>query len=411
VTTGHLDAPADLQVENPCRMTWLDIATSSMVGREPGRKLRRPPRATSPAAALEDVLEPVLAEGRCLVSFSGGAESSLVLAAATRAARRHGHRDPVPITTRYVRAASARDIEGQEQMIAHLELRDWERVVIDDELELTGPYARRALDEAGILFPSNAYLLLPQLDAAAGGSLVVAFGLTDFFMYWHWARVWDIARLRRSPGRTDLRYLAAAALPRGLRGPALARRLRRARMSWLRPDAASVAERRFLAEGLAVPIRFSAALGRQYTHRCLGGTRRALGALAETARAHTLMPLHNERYVGATAAQGRWSGIGSRRLALNALAGDLVLPGEIVRRPDAPLPHNVLFGERTREFVRSWSGKGLDLDVVDPDELHAHWSQDTIDWRSSLLLQLAFAHDAGVGIKSEEPRQSEYEVP
>lgn len=399
--TARLDEPADLEVENPCRMTWVDIATTSMIGREPRSERLRPEAGTSPSEALERVLEPVLAEGRCLVSFSGSGESSLVLAAATRVARRSGHRDPVPVTTRYVRArGGGRDVEAQEQLIAHLGLRDWERVFVDDELELAGPYARRALESAGILFPSNAYLLLPQLDAAAGGTLVVAFGVMDFFMYWHWARLWDVLRLRRHPGRSDLRLLGAAALPRPLRASALERRLRRPAMPWLLPDVAALAERRFLAEGTAVPLRCSAAIRRQHTHRCLGGTRRALAALAEAAQAHVLMPLHDEHYVAAVLAEGRWSGIGGRRLALEALAGDLV-PADLLRRSDAPIPPNALFGERTRAFVRSWSGHGLDADVVEPDVLHAHWSDDAIDWRSSMLLQLAFAHDAGVGNKSE----------
>ncbi len=50
-----------------------------------------------------------------------------------------------------------------------------------DELELLGPYARRALAEAGLLFPATAYAFLPLLDLARGGSLLAGGGLTDFF--------------------------------------------------------------------------------------------------------------------------------------------------------------------------------------------------------------------------------------
>ena len=51
-----------------------------------------PPEVVAPRQALDDVLRPALESGPCFVTFSGGRDSSAVLAAATDLARREGHR-------------------------------------------------------------------------------------------------------------------------------------------------------------------------------------------------------------------------------------------------------------------------------------------------------------------------------
>src|SRR5687768_13200402 len=63
-----------------------------------------PPDATTKATAVRDVLEellvPALSRTPCLVAFSGGRDSSAMLAMAVHVARRHGLEHPVPITFR-----------------------------------------------------------------------------------------------------------------------------------------------------------------------------------------------------------------------------------------------------------------------------------------------------------------------
>ena len=63
-------------------------------------------RGLTPLAALEEAILPALRRPPCLVSFSGGRDSSCVLAAATRAARREGLQPPVPVTLRVSNAPS-----------------------------------------------------------------------------------------------------------------------------------------------------------------------------------------------------------------------------------------------------------------------------------------------------------------
>ena len=77
--------------------------------------------------------------------FSGGRESSMWLAMATRYARRHGHGDPVPVTLRYPDLASPEELMLQELVVAQLGLADSARVDPDDDLDLIGPVAGAAL--------------------------------------------------------------------------------------------------------------------------------------------------------------------------------------------------------------------------------------------------------------------------
>ena len=117
----------------------LDVATGVALGAE-----RRPPELPAPAAptvlaALERAVLPALRRPPCLVSFSGGRDSSAVLAVAAYAAARHGLPAPIPATNRFPGAAEADESAWQERVIAHLGLSDWLRLDLGDELDVVGP--------------------------------------------------------------------------------------------------------------------------------------------------------------------------------------------------------------------------------------------------------------------------------
>jgi hypothetical protein len=386
---------ASLGVGNPAGLTPLDLATANMLGQESRQPLPRAGSDVSLEETLFDVIEPALSSGRCLVSFSGGRESAFVLGAATAAARSRGYDDPIPVTLRYPLASADRDRAHQERVIAFLGLREWERVTIHDEFELVGPYAVRALEQVGVLFPVTAYVLLPLLDLARGGWLLAGGGLTDFFAYWRWRRVADVLARRRPLRRRDLRQLSLAALPSPARERVLLARYRHQPAPWLRADAAHAVERLLAAEAAAVPMRFDAALSRQRQQRCYSGMRASLDAVAASAGARFLMPLRTDEYASAVAAKGRRLGFGDRLMTLRRLAGDL-LPDELLVRSDVVNEQRVLFGERARSFAASWSGGGLDPDVVDCDVLRECWARAEPPWAATMLFQMAFAHDEGV---------------
>src|SRR5262245_7497196 len=101
-------------------LTPLETATGLVNGivRQP----RLPDERGTPLAALEEAVLPALARPPCVVSFSGGRDSSAVLGVAVRAARRHGLDLPIPTTNRFPSAPGSNEDEWQESVIAHLGL-------------------------------------------------------------------------------------------------------------------------------------------------------------------------------------------------------------------------------------------------------------------------------------------------
>src|SRR5262249_43004262 len=103
------------------------------------------PTKLEPRAALAQSMVEPLSRPPCVVSFSGGRDSSLILALATDVARREGLPPPVPLTVRPRGDADAEEHEWQERVVRHLGLDDWERVAIGEELDCIGPEARKIL--------------------------------------------------------------------------------------------------------------------------------------------------------------------------------------------------------------------------------------------------------------------------
>jgi asparagine synthase (glutamine-hydrolysing) len=378
-------------VANPARLTPLDVATGRMLGEEAREPLPRLGRRTSLDGALFSVMEPALASGRCLVAFSGGRESSWILAVATAGAREHGYPDPVPVTFRFAGGATTHATVLQEQVVSHLGLEDWEHVEIGDEFEMLGSYARRALAEAGVLFPANLFVFLPLLARARGGWLLAGGGLTDFLLYWRWAGLADVFARRRRPRRRDARDLADAVLPWRAQGTLPASR-RAATMPWLREDAARAFDALAVRRATDVPLSFEAALREQRTHRCHLGTERSLNALATASGARLSMPLRDDRFMAAFASVGGRHGFGNRSSIMERVVGHL-LPENLGRSSDGNHPNRVFYGDASRAFVERWSGNGLDTGVVDPGRLRSLWASGTFPWQATVLFQLALVHD------------------
>jgi asparagine synthase (glutamine-hydrolysing) len=108
-------------------LTPLEISSGFVVPtRRPSHAL--PPVPGSVRAAFEAALLPALRRAPCLVSFSGGRDSSAVLAVAAHVARREGLPLPIPATIHFPHAGGTQETEWQEQVIGHLGLEDWHRV-------------------------------------------------------------------------------------------------------------------------------------------------------------------------------------------------------------------------------------------------------------------------------------------
>lgn len=373
------------------QLTPLDIATGGMLGVEPLERYDVPRHRTMHEAMVA-VVGPALATGRCLVSFSGGRDSSWVLASCTGVARELGLPEPVPVTLRFTGAPDAAEHVWQEQVVEHLGLRDWERIQIDDELQLVAPRTQDTLRRHGLLFPANASMMLPALERARGGVVIIGQGGAEFEFFWRWSRLADVMARRERPQLRDLQLLALAAVPPALRRAMARRRAGVVPLPWLRPQAAGEAMRLLAAEVGGGDVRFNAALRSLLTHRCFSGTLHTMRTVAEPTGARVLIPtLEPELFMTLARLGGAW-GWGDRSRMLQALAGHL-LPPEVVTRPDKGRFNQVFFGEHTRAFGERWSGGGLDEELVDTELLRDMWSGDRRDWRTGLLMQQAWLHD------------------
>ncbi|HEX2505576.1 MAG TPA: asparagine synthase-related protein [Gaiellaceae bacterium] len=375
------------------RLAPLEVASGLVLGHD---RERLPRPSGTPVEALEVSILPALRRTPCLVSFSGGRDSSAVLALAARVARREGLPLPIPATHRFPDAPATDESEWQEQVVRHLRLPDWLRLEHRDELDVLGPFARRALRRHGLLWPSNAHFHLPLLEAAAGGSLLTGIGGDELLGPTSWQRQLDLLRGRVRPARSDLLRLAYFVAPQPLRAWYVASRLP-VEYGWLLPDARHELARRWGRQTASEPRRRRAHVrwrGRFRYHR-VGGE--SLALLAADSGVQLVHPFLAPAFRAALAR----TPFEERTGAFRALVGD-VLPDEILARRTKSSFDEAFFARHSRAFVLSWDGTGVDNFPVDPDALAAEWRSGRPDARSLLLLQAAWlARD--LRDRSEQP--------
>jgi hypothetical protein len=350
----------------------------------------------TPLAALEDAILPALARPPCLVTFSGGRDSSLVLAAAVRAARSEGLDPPIPITLRFSDAPQAEETAWQEQVIAHLGLEDWEVREVTEEADMLGPISTRVMRRHGVLFPANAFLHAPLFEAAAGGSLLTGYGGDHLFLTWRSSRLADMLAGRRRPVPRDGLRLAYATCPRPLRRWRERRRIKPPPPSWLRPTSRRAYVSTVATEFAQAPVTWSRWIRWRADRRDLACGRWTLGLLADDAGASVAHPLIDPRFVATLARVGGRTGFGDRTAAMRALFAAALPPGSLERASKARFDQ-VFWREPSRRFAESWEGSGVDADLVDPTALRREWLEPAPDHRSAMLLQSAWLGGAGGG--------------
>ncbi len=218
-------------------LSSLELACGLVFGAD-GRPPRLPslPSGLTLLRALEDAIRPALRRPPCLVSFSGGRDSSAVLAVATALARKEGLPDPIPATNRFLDAPASDEAQWQEGVVAHLGLADWLRLEFTDELDAVGPYAQRALHRHGLLWPFNAHFHLPLIEATDGGSMLTGVGGDELFMAARPRRAYTVMTAQDAPRPRDVLTLGLAVAPRSLRR-AVYRRRTTVPFAWLAPRA------------------------------------------------------------------------------------------------------------------------------------------------------------------------------
>jgi Asparagine synthase len=361
----------------------LELALGIVLGTDPSpHRDAAGPRA--PLAALEAAVLPAVCRAPCLVSFSGGRDSSAVLAVAVKVARREGLPDPIPATIRAPGVPAAEESRWQQLVVAHL------RLPVRDELDLVGPIAQRVLRRHGLLWPFNAHFHVPMLEAARGGALLTGIGGDELFGSATSSRAAAVLAGRVRPVPRDLRRIALHL------APPFARRLWHARARepvhpWLTPAGARAARAALAAWQAAEPPRLAERMRQVRAARYLRVGTENLGVLARDSDAALAHPLLDRAVWASVRRSAPHGGYLGRAEAMEGVFGGL-LPTELLGRGDKAGFDAVFFHEHSRAFAAAWAGPGDEL--VDARALREHWLAGDPRAQSFTLLQAAWLASA-----------------
>lgn len=357
-------------------------------------------RATELSArkALETVLREALCRPPCLISFSGGRDSSSLLAAAVAVARREGLPDPIPATLIFPSVGEADEEEWQTLVLDHLGVaEDWQRFRITDELDAVGPAAQALLRRHGLFWPCNLHLHVPIFEVAAGGSIVTGFGGDEIAQTSEILRSERMLAARSIAGIRDLRSLAFRLSPAPLRFLAELPRSRGAtsHVTWLSPRGQRAAALAYAAESASIPLGWGRILRRYvWRYRYIRVCKANFEIVGETYGVRVIHPFVEAPVLQSLAATNPFTGLGDRAALLHALVGDL-LPRRLIERTTKAVFTDPLWTQTALAFAAEWSGRGLDERLVDPKKVRATWLTEPRNALSTTLLQAAWLADHG----------------
>jgi asparagine synthase (glutamine-hydrolysing) len=375
----------------------VEVAYGLAIGRHPGvRTLPRRGDAT-PAGALEQVLRHALRRPPCLVSFSGGRDSSLLLAAATAVARRERLPEPVPATLLFPGSGETEEGRWQKLVLSKLGLDDWVRLEFGDELDAVGPVAQRLLRRHGLVWPFNLHFHLPIVEAAEGGSVVTGFGGDELGESCNVVRA-ERMIVRRRVGRP--RDLAAIAYRLGPRAPRWPREYLRAGgqiddmgISWLTPRGQRRLRSAFASDSLLVAGWDRIVRNNFWRSRFFQVCKANFQLMADPHQVEMVHPFVEPPVLQALARSGGFAGPRDRRQILELLGAGALLPPDLLRREHKALFDAPLWTGTARAFARDWSGRGLDEDLIDPEAARRAWLRDPAPPLATTMLQAAWLAD------------------
>jgi hypothetical protein len=361
----------------------LEIASGLVLGLEADAALTKAP-ASTPLAGLEAGIRPALERPPCLVSFSGGRDSSAVLATATALARREGLPLPIPATNRFPHVPEADESSWQERTVKALGLHDWVRLEFDDELDCVGPVATTAMRRHGLLFPFNAHFHVPLLTAASGGSLLTGIGGDELFGTRPRATL--VLTGAVSPEPRDVLRLGLALAPRVIRRGVIGRRDRTS-LPWLTASAGRAVRRAWAGFAVSEPLGWGAHVRWCSRLRYLRIGLANLELLADDHNAQLVHPLVEPAFLSAFARE-KMATV-NRTAAMRALFGEY-LPADLLTRATKSSFDGAFFGVHSRGFVAGWQGLGADPALVDVDWLRRNWCSAAPVGQTFLQLQAAW---------------------
>lgn len=360
------------------RLTPIDLVAGYPIGTVAGLAAPVGNRSSPhPREELERIIRKQLQRSPCVVAFSGGRDSSAILAIATHLARREGLPAPIPVTMRYSDAPSTEESDWQELVVRHLGVTNWVIERIDDEMDVLGPLAQSQMLRHGVLWPSLLHGDDYFARHAPNGSVLDGEG-GDEVLAVKRHRVAPVVRLVQRvreghlPRRWQLRAAAAAAAPAIIRLPRARRRAANLPLPWLKPPALGEVAANYARNEASEPLNGRKSVARipgRRSNRMLAANRRYLWA---NQGVEFCSPFLEATFV--TALTGRTGILGpmDRATTLRMICEDL-LPDAILERTTKAEFSSAIHRSYTKTFAAQWSGEGLDTSLVDIDVLRQIW--------------------------------------
>lgn len=372
-------------------MSPLDVLVGFPYGTvTPPRRFRRSP-TDSPRSAIERIVLDALERRPCVVGFSGGRDSSTVLAIAMHVARREGLPEPIPVTRVYPEAPQTDETEWQELVIRHLGVTEWVREPITDSMDVVGPMAAPRLLAHGVLWSPLLHGDDFFVRHARGGTVLDGEGgdeICDPAIH----RITPLARMirqRRRPSRQRLRVAASVVAPGRIRPRRTARQLNRDLRPWLRPAAYQQLEECWRPHVDVEPLDSRRSIMLLLSRRANVDLQRNRAHFAALSDTRVVSPLLEPSVARAIATRAGRLGYRDRAECLTELCGDL-LPRAVLERWTKAEFNATFFNRYTREFAAAWTGEGVDHELVDAEILRDLWLGQDHKALSACLLQSAW---------------------
>lgn len=348
----------------------------------------------SPREALEAILKPaLLGPATCYVLFSGGRDSSAVLAVAVALARRLGANAPHPVTYVHPDAPGSDEAEWQALVLQHLGISSRTILRFRGEQAWLGDVATQSLRDHGLVWPPSIHLhgaIYRQLDAGAtlvsgeGGDLAI-----------EGRRITPLVRavraMRPRASVRELRAILRSDSNEFIEGLA-------DRCGWL----TIVGRERFLdtyASGPS-PLRWDRDLFQAAFSRITVLAGDNFRAQVESYGLTPLNPLEEPRFIAALMRRGGMLGMGDRTDMMRALFADL-LPDAVLARTSKAYFNESRWTDTERAFARDWQGAGVDAEYNDHDLLRQEWLSEAPFTLSAFHLHAAWFASHGLTLATD----------